>query len=487
MLKSFFIENKFINIIDKFFGSIFYIMLVSLSSFLIWALNSINNDLSSNVFLLFYSIYLIFAAFFAKDGKAFYPIFLNCMICFTFTPDTGSLSIQHLILLIILMLSIVLFFLKKYFIYKDLKFTFGYINISIFMILGMVLLSNILNHFMYQNENDLNGLLLLLLSIGICFISLILSISSNTNNKNYTEYYLLKTCFWLQIALILETLFKLLMIFKSNGSLSMASLDIDYGWGNRNTYCTLSSFTILFIFLLFIKNPKKYFYALILFLCGSILTICLPSRSGQLQIIGIYIFVLIYIPFKYKKHYIKIMELYLLILIFGFIMVSIFPQCLYIFERFVTNGFDSNGRDIIYNEVIKHTFSNSLYTLLGGSTTYLYQLGSDLYGLNAGTTFVLAHNTYVTALAIGGIFGLIALIIHQINMIYKTIRYVKGDSKYFLLAYLIIIILLGCIENSEFAFSVSIPLILIFADIPYKKNIYFGFKYKINLNNQEDK
>lgn len=487
LLESFFITSKSINKIDKFFGSFLYLIIVSLISTIIWGLKFINNDISLYSFLFVYSILLLFVAFFAKDGKAYYPIFLNCMICFCVSPDAGNLSIQLIVLVIIMALSIIIFFLKKFFIYKNVKLTFGYMNIPILAMLFVLVLSYILNHFIYPTIYDKSGLYLLLLTIGVCAISVVLSMTSNTNKENYTNNYLLKTAACLEIALIIEHFVLTIINYKTTGNFTFSLYMDMLGWGTRNNYATLSCFCLIFIYLLFIKNPKQHWYYLILFLIGSLLTFATMSRSGQLQIIGLYLFVLIYTPFKFKKYYIQIMQIYLAILILAGIIISIYPNILHVLERLIQEGTDLNGREMLYDLVIKHTFSNNFYTIFGGSTQYLYQLTIDAEFKYLQTTFMLAHNTYITALAFGGMLGLLTLIYHQINLIYKTIKYAKDDLKYFMLMYLVIIYLLGIIENSQFSFAVSIPLILLFADLPYKKNIYVGYKYKINLSNQVNK
>ncbi|MEG2342259.1 MAG: hypothetical protein RSB95_03945 [Bacilli bacterium] len=479
---TFFIRNNpLFNLFDKFLGSYLYISIVALSSFIIWIIGFFSIDVSLILFAIIYTILCILCITFAKDGKAFWPIICCIMFSFKDLPDTGRLPIEFIYMISFGALSIILFALKKYFIFKNIKQTFGQMNKSLLLICFLLVLSNIVNILSFKSDNNMNGVLFALLCVGFTFLSIVLNITSNTNNENYKKDYLNYIFVFMQIILIVELITSITMSYIEKGSIDYTLMNL--GWGNRATYAKLACISTIFIYFQFIKNPKKNYLLLVLLLLGIIPIFIINSRGGQGAIFGIIIFMVIYPFSRYKNNIIKI-KLSSILMICSLILCSIlilFPQIIeFTFKRLIEEGVGPNGRVEIYEEILPTIFGSPLRTFFGGSTIYLYDV-SPLLNVNKGVTFFLCHNTFLTFFATLGLLGVVAFFLHEFELIYDVYKYNKGEERTLLLVLLAYTFLLGLIDNTQFELSFSIPLIIIFANMPYTKNKYFG--YKLNKSN----
>lgn len=477
-LTSFFKENAIVEKFDKFLGSYLNIFIIAITSFFIWTIGLYNGVMSVNLFLAIYLLYVGFTAVFASDGKAFMPLLMMCMVTFSKLPDTGVLPIQFVLLAVFSSIFIVLFIAKKYFVYKDIKLTFGQMNKSLVLLAIILLLSTIINIFAFPSVNNLNGLLLTILFIGLTFFSIVLNMVSSRENTNYKESYVNYIFVFLEMVLILEFFVSIFYSYSLDGKINFYLTNL--GWGNRNTFGKLSCICLLFTYLEFLKAPKKSFFLIVLFAVGSVPVLISNSRGAQASLMVLILFMLIYTIIKFKKHYILILEIYTFLFIATICLVICFPSVLKAFTRLFEEGVSLNGRNDIYNAVFNEIFSNPIKAIFGGSTTFLYDL-SPIYNVNPGNTFLLCHNTYVTAIAATGILGLVGLIIHQFEMFYDVVKYTKNDERNILLVLLAFAVLFGLIDNAQFELSFSIPLIVVFANMPYKKGALLGYKLKENI------
>ncbi|MEG0995200.1 MAG: O-antigen ligase family protein, partial [Bacilli bacterium] len=478
-IESFFLNNKFFNYIDKLIGSYVYIILVGILSFFIWLTGFYNIDISNLLFVFVYTIIALIFIIFAKDGKAFMPILCYIMFSFKALPDTGRLPTEFIFMISFGALAIILFVLKKYFIFKDVKRTLGHMNKSLLLISILLVISYLINAYIFPSKNSTNGALFTLLCIGFTFLSILLNITSNTDSFNYKKNYVSYIFIFMQIILILELSVSLFMSFKETGVIDYRLTNL--GWGNRATYAKLACISIIFTYFEFIKNPRKNYLLLILLVSGMIPIYLINSRGGQGAIICITLFMVVYTFYKFKKATIKMSGIFMSIGALICLILICFPSIIdFVFERLMEEGVDPNGRDAIYKEVLTTIFNNPIKTVVGGSTTYLYDL-SPIYNVNQGITFFLCHNTLISFIATLGLLGVIAFFLHEFELIYDVYKYNKGEERTLLLVLLAYTFLLGLIDNTQFELSFSIPLIIIFANMPYTKNKYFG--YKLNKSN----
>ena len=165
---------------------------------------------------------------------------------------------------------------------------------------------------------------------------------------------------------------------------------------------------------------------------------------------------------RWKKHYLEILLIYMTAIALVACLVASIPEFKNLFSRFFEEQYDLNGRDVIWEIIIKDAFANTKQLIIGGSTIYLFKL-SPILNVFHGNTFLLAHSTFFTYFATLGVVGIGLYLVHSGTTILQTFRYFEKDDRLLLLIIVILGITYGIIDNTNFEFVYSLPLIFIMA------------------------
>ena len=137
-------------------------------------------------------------------------------------------------------------------------------------------------------------------------------------------------------------------------------------------------------------------------------------------------------------------------------------------NRIFDQGLYLTGRDKFWLSTLEYTFDDPAHMAFGPSPAYLFELYRDFHPDTTNVGVWLCHNTFVTAIAIGGVFGLITMIYHHIEVGFGIVKRAEDKDKLILLAFFAFGMVHGIIDNTLFSVLYLIPYVIIFSDYDKK-------------------
>lgn len=300
-------------------------------------------------------------------------------------------------------------------------------------------------------ENPMNAALISL--AGMLYLLLYVFYSSTLKgNLNY----LFKVLMFLNILLTAQVFF-----FVYQGYLLYPELDFfhriyqgwgrTFGWANVNSICFYIALTFPSYLYFIFKKPKTYLLWFLTFL-PVVAILLTQSRGGMLGFLVAALGILTFFILKgNKKHFFHG-------LVFLAVVTIIFylgRNALYLWWEFFLESLGndindfSSGRLVIYQngwEIFK------TYPLFGGGWL-------AILSFTTGELFMF-HNTFIHALATMGLFGLIALMVHYVQIGKYMFKDMSLEKSLFLIGYIATQIH-GFVENVQYAVPYSVLLVLI--------------------------
>ena len=131
----------------------------------------------------------------------------------------------------------------------------------------------------------------------------------------------------------------------------------------------------------------------------------------------------------------------------------------YIFDK----GLESNGRISLWNEAFAVWTLNPRNIILGPGITSVIRTTGTANGVQEG--MIVFHSTLMETLAVGGVFGVIALLVHFIEKYYAI--YKTKDKLLFttMLIGFLVVDIHGMIDNTYHMYYYMVPLVIILAVI----------------------
>lgn len=249
----------------------------------------------------------------------------------------------------------------------------------------------------------------------------------------------------------------------------------DIGWCDKNTFSIAVQVTIPFIAYIFSKNYKRI-DAFLLMSCLSLIVLGSNSRSAQLTMLVTLFFVL-YIIVKPTK---KVWRNYFLIFgaaVSAFVLAYFFiPSLKESINRLFNSIFNGDsfsqiitGRDVFWKWIVDYTYKTPSHILFGGSTSYLFELYKAFYPNGQEIGIWLCHNTFMTAMALGGTLGVLAITYHLFEAFGSTLKRL-GDRNIVVFTLLLFGFIHGLGDNTFFNVVFMIPYIFILSSYEKKFN-----------------
>ncbi len=479
--------SSFINYIkdnkEKISYSYPYLGFFSLLCFIGWAVNSLYTSYIS------ISLFLLITPLLNKDMRLLLLPSLLSFTCFRHIFYFDNIPIPVIITSISLFISLGIYILRNI---KDngLKLKFNIITKSLLLLSIVFLLSTIIRHIFNNNYAFNNyyylvpdnisstsgtiidfskysfsydikyGYLASFGLFGLTGLSILLSSYRASNDK----LIYLKSLYIFSIYLLIQ-FYSINIYSKITNITDYNELRYLIGWGEKNVISVALEICLPITIYLYSQNRKRWDYLFVSFLLVITLLIN-DSRGAQITtaiVSPIYLY-LIFKPSKNRWKYIG--GFYGACFLLLIIAIISFPV---IREKLFSRGLDLNGRNIFWTWICDFCFKNPLNAIFGGSPSILFEMSPAFSYVFTPTDPIvlspmLAHNTIMTTLAVGGIIGLVALLYHRIDSLKNVIK-VKEDYKYLLIAFIFVGIIHGLIDNTLFSVMYLIPYIMILSDI----------------------
>lgn len=411
-MKLAFIRNK----ITSFSESFIFVFLVAILSFTIWITPSPYNAIFGVIYCL-----ISFIPIASKKGKNYLPLFIFIIPLINTQIKLNTIPLILYFIIGSIMLSMTL----KIIIYK-IPFRRGDLSIPFLILIGVFLVSYIIN---VIRENSSSPSLVYLAILLFILLSYVL-ISINLGSDESLTYY--SKCVVVLSYVILTEVFVYLI---RNGFRTLE--EINLGWGDNSLISLILCYSVTFFAIIF--NNKKDWYYVILLLPVLATTVLLTSSSGILFLIFLIIPLLLITYKSYGKIYPYISLVCVASFTISFTLLLVFSD---VFTSQIINVF----RNFIFldnSEIRNHINSYSIIS----NITNNYVLGNSITSLYYGGEIVFANNTVLSTLVMGGFIGLAFYVIYEIYLYFVWFRK-KGDVKYIYLIFLLTVELTGIIDNS---------------------------------------
>jgi len=424
------------------------------------------------ILVIGFCISMLCILIFSSDGALIGTPVLFAMFGFAVLPYFDTLPVSITVMGVVLILSLLLMFLKKMFVTKDINFKFGSIGISFSLVVFFLFVSELVNQFTRPTAYDAYGWV----SISIAAIILLLYFFFvSTSEKGYMNH--LNKVFYSMNLIVLIELFMVVISVNFSGR----NYIYDLGWGTKNVISLALEICLPFVALIF-SNNKRRIDALIILGLDYFFIFASHSRGGSVTAVGL-AFVLAYIlasglgsrKTRGKKRFWS----NYLIFIAGVVAVC---YSFYLFSPTVheninyllQNTTNLTDRDKIWKECIVYVKQNWLF---GGSMTGLFEMYQD-FGYNDNIGIWLCHNTVFTLITAGGVLCVLAYIYNVFETVYSSFK-IKSMMKYAVICFLLIGFVHGMVDNTFFNPLYMIPFIMIFSK-PDLKNAYLKNSNSIN-------
>lgn len=458
----FFINSNISTKINKFLGcwkGISVIAALYLSS---WCLKYVSNEVSLIFNMVISVVILFFGLLFGRNVKVFYTPLMFFMVSIPSLPMLGALHWSLIVSCSVVAFCLFAFLIKKLLLLGGLRLGIGPFNITLMVMLILMIISYAINanSGQYIHQYVGSGAALLVILFGMILVSIVSFVCHDPEEPTFKKDFLFHLFIVLSYYLIIQFIINL-------ASQAAAGVDFNYyldsiGWGNRNTFGKLGCVCLIFLYFKLIKDPRKYWFYGVTYIVLLAAITMINSRGALGFAVVLTIVLMIDSIIRWKKHYLEILLIYMTVIAVVACLIASIPEFKNLFSRFFEEQYDLNGRDVIWEIILNDTFSNKTQLIIGGSTIYLFKL-SPILNVFEGNTFLLAHSTFFTYLATLGILGIILFVVHSGTSILQTFKYFENDDRLLLLIIVILGVTYGIIDNTNFEFVYSLPLILIMA------------------------
>ena len=401
---------------------------------------------------------------FSSDGALMGTPVLFAVFGFAVLPYFDTLPISIAVMGVALILSLLLMFLKKALVTKDITFNFGSIGISLSLIVFFLFASELVNQFTRPTIYDGYGWVSILIA-GVILLMYFFFVS--TAEKGYMDH--LSKVFYSMNAIVLLELFAVIISVNFSGR----NYIYDLGWGTKNVISLALEICLPFVALIFSNNKRRVDTLIILGL-DYFFIFASHSRGGSVTALGLS-FILAYIlasgfgsrKTRGKKRFL----INYLIFIGGVVAVC---YSFYLFSPTVHNNINYllqnttnlTDREKIWETCIVYVKQNWLF---GGSMTALFEMYQE-FGYNDYIGIWLCHNTVFTLITAGGVLCVLAYIYNVFETVYASFK-IKNMMKYAAICFLLIGFVHGMVDNTFFNPLYMIPFIMIFSK-PDLQNVY---------------
>lgn len=388
--------------IESFLKSNYYPLIIATLGFIGWALPT-NFLWLNNVLILLVILFLVLILSFYKNTKYIIPILISIMFMINVqeigAKDLEGVTIYHFILgLIIVGLIINFIRFKVKFRFDFIAFGLLLIALSYFIPLAYMPITNAVY------SVSITGIVYVL--VYVFFIS-----TSKLTTDEILNYF-----FFASLQLLTIMVYKMgtgfLELIKQNNLEDTISKGLkngwggtDYGFGNINDLTIHLAILSSGIFYKVFKNPKKYFYW-IFAVIGVTAIVFSGSRGGLITLfLTLLAYYIVLLARGSKEHIIAVH-----VLMFGALALMLANTKIIsiLYENFIQGGFGdldvfSTGRITLYKEAIE-VFKE--YPVFGAGWTTLEANNVD--------RIQVFHSTVFHTLAIGGVFGAIAVTVYVV-------------------------------------------------------------------------
>ena len=438
--------NKVINL--KYFDEL-YAVVLALVALLGWSVNTI---LGMSILIIVAAVVLLLT----NDFTYIIPCVIYSLFCINTGFNNNEIPIPIIISAVVLIIVMVIQVCKNGLSFKKMKMSYGLIGLAVFNIIPIFWANNIKPEYPIFYIFFFSNLIYLL--VYVLFIN---------GLKKDAFKMLAHTMTYLGMLIALECMIK---VIELSGTVdNILKLTYFLGWGVCNEGAIMICVSMPFTFYILgsstkVKNILFNQLKVILMLVGVLLT---TSRGGiifaSIEVVLLEIAVLVVA--KEKKLYRTVTLIYLGLLAF-IAICSIVPLTMlvndimkYIFDQ----GLDSNGRTSLWKEAFDAWTLNPRNVILGPGITSVIRATGTANGVQEG--MIVFHSTIMETLVVGGIFALIALLLHFIEKYYAI--YKTKDSLLFvtMLIGFLVVDIHGMIDNTYHMYYYMVPLVIILAVI----------------------
>ncbi|MCI2069340.1 MAG: hypothetical protein LKJ88_07235 [Bacilli bacterium] len=343
--------------------------------------------------------------------------------------------------------GMLLIYLKRIIVFRRCYFSWGSIGLSTTLLIFFYLISGIVNNYLRQSTYNGYGFLTLAFCLIYLAIYLMLVSGGDRDKRDFLcwEFYLVN------IFVCLECF----TFYFRNPNHSWA---FELGWGNKNVVSIALEVALPFAARLFSKDHRRI-DALVLVFIDLFLIIASLCRAGagSVLILGPLLAIILVMDSSHNKPHDVALCLGIVGLFFtlGLWLPGEIKDA---FIRILDMGGDVSSRKPIWDLALKYFYEDPI---LGGSFSALFEIYHDMGWEGLG--LMLAHNTYLTLLASGGLICLLIYFFQVFETVYTAIK-AKGSFGLALIYVILISLLHGLLDNTFFALSFMLPYLVIFAE-----------------------
>lgn len=470
--------NYYDNNKEKIAHSFWFILLCSVGPLIGWYFNS------NYISYLSLSVTTILILILSYDVRLLLVPLPFAMTCFRELFYFDNVPYELIAFVVVYVLAIVIMIVKHFKKNKIIHFKTNLISKSLLILAIVAFLSAVVRHIFYnepasfdtangivsypESYNIMYGYLGGLLLFGLFFLSSIITTFKIDGYDHLFENSMYSFGLFIFIQFLITFIQK---DFKIDPVLVHGGI----GWCDKNTFSIAVQASLPFIAYIFSKNYKRIDAFLLLSIL-SLIVLSSDSRSAQLTMMVTLFFVL-YIIIKPTK---KVWRNYFIILtsaVICFVGAYFFiPSLKESIDRLFNSIFNGDnfsqivtGRDVFWKWIVDYTYKTPSHILFGGSTSYLFELYKAFYPTSQELGVWLCHNTFMTALALGGTLGLIAITFHLFEAFGSTLKRL-GDRKIVVFTLLLFGFIHGLGDNTFFNVVFMIPYIFILSSYEKKFN-----------------
>lgn len=458
------LDTNLFLLFKKLINSYYNIIFIAFIALLSWVLGDARIALYSYAFLsLFYAI-------FSSDSKHLMTLVIFSMVSNRVKLIESAIPIYYFICIGIYIFSLIILFLKKYFISGGINLNIGMIGKSFLIILISLCASQLVASFGLNSKYNFDSWMAIIYAFLFFFGYLIFNILNDYKNKDYLP----KVFAIFALLILLEIVLGLLFKFASPNKPMVGAY---LGWGNRNVACIFLELSSPFIIYLLLKNKYHFEYLALIMLIGFYIVLS-NSRGGQITffiILILSLFLTIYLLKTDRKVFaIIILSSFLTFMI----LVLTVPQLREGLSRLFEHGSDYNGRVPFWDEITAFLSVSPLNALFGGGVNFLYKLNEN-FGL-PGNSIWLCHNTLMTSFALTGLVGATALAFNIYELVTSAYKNIDDDLKYYVFLFLLAGLIHGLVDNTFYSPSFYVLCFFIYSSFSpnnkldvkiYKNNI----------------
>lgn len=416
--------NSLKELLHSYLYSIYFPLTIALLAYLTW----VTPSAYSWPFILLYFAFS-FLPLIGDDGRGYLPLIFYCIIIVNKDIHfIGGIPFTLIFSMIVICVSLIIFIIiKKYSMITEVLF---FLFLALFMVFLISYFVSIFN----DGITNRTGILYLLTFL---FMLIIYSLLRSVLGREETMKYLANTIVCFSVAVSCQIFTEMLR----TGSYLFASASFTLGWSyTKDTASTFLLLTLPFQ-CMFIKD-KKYLYIIPIII--TLLSIIYLSNSSGLTTLLIFAIPLVILTLKNYGKAFPYLTTFVLMVFLSTIGI-LFGLNQTFSDRVITslNSFNLLNNDV-QSKFIPYWNSFIEKPIIGSSiTSFIKDDG----------TATLASNTILSTLNMGGIIGLVIFLLIEIFQ-YKIIITKKNEDKWLILVFLLMIELVGIINNTIYNIAI---------------------------------